>query len=304
MLSPVLHAGEVFPKHGGMMMNNTSAAPVLDATYIPDGEAVQSFQDLGHVLLRGILNADELAAYRKLISDAVASRREAAKGGAYLKPIKERKTYDKAFMQMMNLWEEEEPLKAFSLSRRFGRIAADLLGVDAVRLYHDQALFKEPGGGFTPWHQDQYYWPLSTEKTVTMWMPLVDVGVEMGSLVFASRQHRDGPLANLQISDDSESVYRDIMARRGARLATNELKAGDATWHAGWTPHKAPGNSTDRMRNVMTVIFYADGCRVTELQNPNQRGDLERWLPGCKPGDPAVSPLNPIVYSRGSGSAQ
>ena len=58
---------------------------------------------------------------------------------------------------------------------RFAGVAAALLGVDGVRLYHDQALFKEPGGGPTPWHQDQVYWPLATDRTITMWMPLVDL---------------------------------------------------------------------------------------------------------------------------------
>ena len=65
--------------------------------------------------------------------------------------------------------------------------AAHLLGVDGVRLSHDQALFKEPGGGRTPWHQDQCYWPLDTDKTITMWMPLVDVPGEVGT-------RRDVPL--------------------------------------------------------------------------------------------------------------
>ena len=51
----------------------------------------------------------------------------------------------------------------------------------ALCLYHDQALFKEPGGGPTPWHQDQYYWPFDTDKTITMWMPLVEVGPVAGA---------------------------------------------------------------------------------------------------------------------------
>ena len=33
----------------------------------------------------------------------------------------------------------------FTLARRFAKIAADLMGVEGVRIYHDQALFKEPG---------------------------------------------------------------------------------------------------------------------------------------------------------------
>ena len=44
--------------------------------------------------------------------------------------------------------------------------------VEGVRLYHDQALNKEPGGGYTPWHCDAYYWPVLSDKIVTAWVPL------------------------------------------------------------------------------------------------------------------------------------
>src|SRR5947209_7477366 len=84
----------------------------------------------------------------------------------------QRDTYGKAFLQIMNLWERDEAVRRFALARRFGKIAADLMGVDGVRIFHDQALYKEPGGGFTPWHQDHIYWPLDTNNTITLWMPL------------------------------------------------------------------------------------------------------------------------------------
>jgi hypothetical protein len=60
----------------------------------------------------------------------------------------------------MNLWPKDEGIRRFVLPRRFGRVAADLLGVKGVRVYHDQAFLKEAGGGITPWHQDQHYWPM------------------------------------------------------------------------------------------------------------------------------------------------
>ena len=39
---------------------------------------------------------------------------------------------------------QNEQVKEFVFSRRLAGIAAQLLGVHAVRLYHDQALYKEP----------------------------------------------------------------------------------------------------------------------------------------------------------------
>ena len=55
----------------------------------------------------------------------------------------------------MNLWEQDADIHRFAFGKRLARIAADLMGVRGVRLYHDQALSKQPGGGPTPYHADQ-----------------------------------------------------------------------------------------------------------------------------------------------------
>jgi hypothetical protein len=74
------------------------------------------------------------------------------------------------------------------------------------------------------------------------------------------------------------------------------MKAGDATFHAGWTLHSAPNNPTPLMREVMTIIYFADGMRVADPgSNPSRADDLNAWLPGLKPGDLASSDLNPVV---------
>jgi hypothetical protein len=62
------------------------------------------------------------------------------------------------------------------------RIAAKLMDVDGVRLYHDQALYKEPIGGITPWHADEFYWPLSNDNTVAAWIPLLSIPLRWGPL--------------------------------------------------------------------------------------------------------------------------
>lgn len=71
------------------------------------------------------------------------------------------------------------------MGKRLAQIATDLLGTIDVRLYHDQALYKERGAGFTPWHADQYYWPLASEKCCTAWILLQKTELKMGPLFFA-----------------------------------------------------------------------------------------------------------------------
>ena len=49
------------------------------------------------------------------------------------------------------------------------------------------------------------------------------------------------------------------------------------------------------MREVMTIIYFADGLEVGEPANGAQRRDLNTWLPGVRPGERAASILNPLL---------
>ena len=143
--------------------------PDLSREYPLRQDQIAGFQANGHILLPGVLNAAEIAAYRPLINDA------AYRYNTERRKMEDRDTYGKAFLQIMNLWRRDEQVAQFTLAKRLAGIAARLLGAQSVRLYHDQALYKEAGGGITPWHQDQYYWPVDTPRTITMWMPLIDI---------------------------------------------------------------------------------------------------------------------------------
>ena len=78
----------------------------------------------------------EIAAYRPVIAGA------AMRHNTETRPLHERDTYGKAFLQIMNLWEVDEPSKRFVFSRRFAKIAADLMGVD-VCAWGDEGLHPE-----------------------------------------------------------------------------------------------------------------------------------------------------------------
>jgi ectoine hydroxylase-related dioxygenase (phytanoyl-CoA dioxygenase family) len=267
------------------------APPALAPTFDVDEETARSFRAKGHAVIRGLCMAEEVAAFRDAIGEAAKQRNPDPP------PLEHRDTYGKAFLQSINLWRLDETVKAFVWSPRFAKVAAQLLGVDGVRLYHDQALFKEPGGGPTPWHQDQVYWPFDTDDTITMWMPLVDVPEEVGSMTFASGSNLIGDLGAYDISDASDEAVADLVADRGLALETHgAMRAGDATFHAGWTLHRAGPNPTDTMREVMTIIWYADGARAIEPENRYQEFDLRMWLKGTEPGALADGPRNPRLW--------
>ena len=144
---------------------------------------------------RGVIGAiPTLAHYGRLIADHVATK---AKD---LPPLENRGTYGKAFQQIGNIWPHDKAIRRFIFSTRLARIAAELMECRGVRMYHDQALFKEPGGGFTPWHADQQYWPLASDRSVTAWIPLQATPLEMGPLQFALGSHRLPIGRDLEIS--------------------------------------------------------------------------------------------------------
>ena len=265
--------------------------PSLDSFIPPDQSLVDRFRHDGHVLIKSVLSPDEVSAYREAINDA------AYQYNTEKRKLTERDTDGRAFLQIMNLWEVDERVRKFTLAKRFAKIAADLLGVKNVRLYHDQALYKEPGGGFTPWHQDQYYWPLDTNNTVTMWMPLIDITEEMGMLTFASTSQNLGFVGNMAISDESEAVIERIIKDKEYPVSrVKSMSAGDASWHSGWTLHSAPGNLSKTVtREIMTIIYFADGAGITEPINEHQEKDRQRWLGSGLPGEPAASVFNPLL---------
>lgn len=264
---------------------------LLDSPYSLDSSTIDDFRSYGWAMVRGLATPAEVEHYRQSIT---ARTNEFAKT---YKPMEERDTYGKAFIQFMNLWLMDESVRQFTLAKRFAGVAAALMGVERVRIYHDQALYKEPNGGPTPWHQDQQYWPLDGVRCCTLWMPLVDATQEMGTLNFANGSQTLGYLGPLNISDVSDSQLEYLIQTRGFEVeSAGDMSAGDATFHDGWCIHGAPGNaSSTTTREVMTIIYFADGARISEPDSPQRENDLKTWFPGLKPGDLAASEINPLV---------
>ncbi len=253
-------------------------------------EQKQFFRREGYIKLKNVLNAETLAYYGKEITRHVLEQTKD------IAPLEQRGTYGKAFLQVSNIWETNPIAKEFAFNKRLARIAAELMGVSGVRMFHDQALYKEPGGGITPWHADQYYWPVDTDNTVTAWIPLQATPLELGPLFFCAGSQKYEFGRDLEISDASEQTLSQALKDQG-RMVEEPFDLGEVSFHYGWTFHRAGPNTSDRPRNVMTVIYVDENAKVAEPRNKAQESDLKRWLPGLKPGDLVDSPINPVIWS-------
>ncbi len=211
--------------------------------------------------------------------------------------LEERSTYGKAFLQLFNLWKADEDVKELVFSRRLARIATELMQTRGVRMYHDQALFKEGGGGITPWHADQYYWPLDTDKTITAWIPLQATPLEMGPLEFSAGSHAIVAGRELEIGDESETLIQQNLRVTDYRHVIEPFDAGEISFHSGWIFHRAGVNATNRMRKVMTIIYMDKDMKLKSPENKNQVDDWNTWCPGATIGDIIDTPLNPVLYA-------
>ena len=264
----------------------------LDAPYRLDPGQIAQFRRDGFIKLKHVLGAATLAHYGAEIT------RLTVELNTEQRPLAERSTYDRAFLQVMNLWEKSPLVGRFVMGRRLGRIAAGLLEVDGVRLYHDQSLYKEPGGGITPAHADQYYWPLASDRTVTAWIPLQPVPPEMGPLGFYARSQSVEFGRDLGIGDESEDRISANMARHGFEFASGAFDLGEVSFHLGWTFHKAGANTSDRPRSVMTVIYMDADMRLVPALNAVQANDRDQWCPGAREGEVIATRKNPVIWSR------
>ncbi|WP_298157090.1 phytanoyl-CoA dioxygenase family protein [Flavobacterium sp.] len=262
----------------------------LAQPYVLTEEQIAFYQRNRYIKLKQVLNPETLHFFSMEISAQVAAMDKDTRD------LKERDTYGKAFLQLFNLWRESDIVKALIFSERLAQIAASLMQTDGARLYHDQALFKEGGGGITPWHADQYYWPLETDKTITAWIPLQEVPLEMGPLEFSAGSHVIVDGRELAIGDESEQRIEKKLRVTDFKHVIEPFDAGEISFHSGWVFHRAGANQTDQMRKVMTIIYMDSKMKLKEPENENQVNDWNTWCPGAVPGEIINSPINPLLY--------
>ncbi|MGB4772872.1 MAG: phytanoyl-CoA dioxygenase family protein [Chitinophagaceae bacterium] len=275
-----------------MMHFPGSIAKKLDEPYPLTTAQVEFYQQNRFIKLKQVFDEETIRFFNHQISAKVDEMR------GEVTAMDSRDTYGKAFVQLFNLWLEDNLIKAFVFAKRMAKIAADLMQTEGVRMYHDQALFKEAGGGITPWHADQYYWPLETDKTVTAWIPLQETPLEMGPLEFSAGSHRIIEGRELAISDESEWVIQQRLRVTDFKHVIEPFDVGEVSFHSGWVFHRAGANSTDQMRKVMTVIYMDRDMKLKQPENENQLRDWNTWCPGAVVGEVINSPINPVLYGE------
>lgn len=279
-----LTAGPGLP--AGPAATDAQVRQALAVPYALTGEQVDAFRTEAFVKLPGVLSPAVVLRLAQRLEDLLRAEHGDDTAGR--------------FTALEQMWLHDDLMREVALSPRLGGLAADLLDEPAVRIYHDNALSKEPGCGRTPWHHDDEHFPLASAQAVTAWMPMSAIPPAMGPLSFARGTGLRPLVADLAF-DKVGTSYDVAVARRfgaaGISVQDGPYAVGEVSFHSALCFHTAGPNRTTQPRRALATTYLADGVRVVD--SPTMiSGAWRDFLPGVAPGGLAASPLNPVVGRR------
>lgn len=250
---------------------------------------IDEFDTNGFVVTEKMLSDDELDVFGTAVDRAV--RRRTTDDG---RSLDQKTSYEQSFIQCMRLWETDADVRPLTFHAGLAEAAAELLGAASVRLWQDQALYKEPGGRITDAHQDTTFWPVGTVPMVTAWIPFDGSSPEQGATGYVPGSHKLGPLRRVNLTRTTEAydILSDPLLADKKPIHRTVAK-GSVVWHHGLTVHNATPNVTDTVRRVFTVVYFADGFPRAEAW---PSFPLDRA--GVAVGEPMAGEGLPVVWPR------
>ena len=253
-------------------------------------EQVEGYRENGFIVIEDFLSAQELETWRNAVEEAVAERGRLRILGR--EPISDDETYyNNVFVQRVNLWQDNEKMRKLIVDRRLGKMAAELAGVEGMRIWHDQALNKQPWANPTGWHLDNPYWSYYSRQTLSIWVALDDSTLENGCLYFLPGSHKTASFDSVGIGENIGDIFRVYPEWATIEAVPAPMKAGSCSFHNGLLAHAAGPNMTPGWRRAMTCGYMPDGCTFNGKRNILRTEQMARLNIGDLLDDDRQNPL-------------
>jgi ectoine hydroxylase-related dioxygenase (phytanoyl-CoA dioxygenase family) len=231
----------------------TPPVPLLDRVpVVHDDAAVARFERDGFCAMPDLLQGAEAMEFRDAALAAVAD------------PSRQPTSDRAVFRQQRNLWRDDPVLRRLTFHPRVLGAVHCISGGRPMRLWQDHILIKWPRNGqATELHQDEPYWPVDRSTfTVSAWIALGDVPVERGCMSFVPGSHLRHDLRGQDLTDagDLMRLWPDLAF---AERVLVPLRAGGATFHQGFTAHRAEANATNQARVAFSIIWVDAAARFS-----------------------------------------
>ncbi len=227
--------------------------------------AVERFDRDGFAVAPHLITAEEAARFRAAALAYADARMKTEPG--------------QVFRQLCNVHPRDAVLKGLTFHPQVVAAVAELAQGRSMRLYHDQVLVKDPKNGqASEFHQDRPYWPLEPSHTVSIWIALDDCPRERGCMSFIPGSHRHSGTP-LQVISFANDLFEKCPPLAWYEQVVAPLQAGGATFHQGWTAHRAGPNESDTPRVAFSAIFVEASTRSKEPLTWLKPGHASREMP-------------------------
>ena len=243
-------------------------------------QQIDSYRENGFVVLNNFLAPEELETWRASLDDAIKQRGQ-QRILHHEEKVDENAYYNNVFVQRVNLWQDNEKIRQLMLDRRLGKLAAQLAGVDGIRIWHDQALIKQPYGNPTAWHLDNPYWSFSSRQAISIWVALDNATLANGCLWYIPGSHKTAKYDSVGIGKNLAGLFRLYPEWAKLEAQPADCRAGSCVFHNGLVAHGAGANMTPRARRAMTCAYMPDGSTFNGQKNVLP----DAYFKSLKPGD-------------------
>lgn len=218
----------------------------------------------GYVSIPGFYAGDALA---QLVAEKDRLIRDVVPGMPDARVYYEDKQDKSTLKQVHDIWKHDAFFEAMMTRGPLPTLARIVLG-EAARPVNLQYFNKPPGVGRpTPPHQDGFYFHLTPNHALTIWIALEDIEPEQGCVNYVQGSHRYGMRwhGRTQTLGFSQGMIDFGTEHDVAHTMRFPCKAGHLIAHHSLTIHWADGNTTrDKTRQALGAIYYAESCRVNE----------------------------------------
>ncbi len=256
-------------------------------------EQIANYRRDGFVAHPGFLYAAEVQELKAAVLETVAAMGKRKIAGDTHNWESGDSFYDKVFTQRLNLWRVNPTVKRYMLNPALGQMLCQLEGVDGFRVWHDQALIKEPFANATAWHLDNPYWSFYSRHAISIWIALEDATLHNGCMWFMPGTQQMARFDNVNIGANMADLFKIYPEMAQVSPVPVPMKAGDCSFHNGLTAHGAGANMTRGRRIAMTCAYMPVGSTFNGQKNILP----EPYFQSLKPGDVlANDDWNPVVW--------
>jgi phytanoyl-CoA hydroxylase len=225
-----------------------------------------SYHDQGYLIVRGLLDAADLATCTAIHREATAQGRAELAAGGVKRGLDWERESDLDGLPVLR--KVDQPFVRFEAFRRiFTRrrvlgVVHDLLGSPELYYHSSKMMCKPPRvGRRKPWHQDYAYWSDMQPQQLTLWVAIDAATRENGCVQVIPGSHQRGLIPHEQLED--WQIREDGIEQE--TIVHAEMAPGDALFFDVLTLHASDPNRSDASR-LSAIIDY----------DANPRGDGQR----------------------------